>query len=673
MGEPDTPRRRRRLLRWLWVAAALAALGLPAAGLFIVPRLDRIDREFGIEGDAGAADGAGGAIRLLGVVPDESDDLLDPEGRPIGRMLGPQETYRGHWGDTWLRRTLVFELAETDEPLVLSEFVVTIPGTDEEPPREDIHRWDGFLGPSGRRMFVLDFFERAFEFRHPWFGSSRHEYEHLTVTVRYHYGVPDDPLAAFEGPFEVDRAETRRPGNATVTLTPLGERQGHGRGSARFHLLATGAVDLKMTVTAVDGDGRAHPAGSWQGSLGSGGADVRFGFMGLPLAEVREVLVAGRLRERTFRNIRVRYPDRPARTYAPYLDRMAEALALEGMAPKALARYQLKDVGEAIQALGVVRGNHLHRALRLLIKAHRNGQLKSLDAKGREALRADAASLLEAVNPKTRLQAIELGMAMGPWPEFVDPALAVLDEPHRGRRHDAAQLLERYRVQLNPGQLGRVAEKLREAPDIFMFSPLRRLLAEQKTPESTAALKELAADDRPWVWMAAIDALAERKALGPSEDWSDRMWWRVAIARGPDRVGDDPPTLAAARRHLTDLLASPFLLRMYDGGWQRVMKQVVADLPREEAVDAMIEFLRSAEDAGRVGYGVRWIARQINAWHGTDLGRIGADLSRKGYHQPGCSETSLLRDVLLWHETGVDPGAIPPDYRPEPEDLASSG
>ncbi len=99
------------------------------------------------------------------------------------------------------------------------------------------------------------------------------------------------------------------------------------------------------------------------------------------------------------------------------------------------------------------------------------------------------------------------------------------------------------------------------------------------------------------------------------------------------------------------------------------MEQVVAALPREEAEAAMIDFLRSAEHTGLADYGIRWVARQINAWHGTDLGGIGADLSRKGYDQPGCSDSSLLRDVLVWHETGVDPGVIPPDYRPAPEDL----
>ncbi len=565
MTGPETPRRGRWLLRSLWLLAALAALGLPLAGLFIVSGLDEGGQPFRVEGDGGAPAAASELVRLLGVVPDESDDLLDPEGRPVGRMLDPHDSHRGHWGDAWLRRTLVFELAETQELLIPTEFLVSIPGTEDRPNREGIDQWDVFLGPSGRRMFVLDFFEAATQHRRSWFGRSVFEYDRLTVTVRYCYGVPDEPLAAFEAPFEVDRAETRRAGETVVTLTSHSEQRWPGGASARFRLVVAGPVETMPLVMAVDTAGRAHPSGSWQGGWGGGGGDIRFDFPDLPLARIAKVVVGGRPRETTFRNIRVRYPDRPARTCAPYLDRMAEVLGLENLTPKELERYQFNDVEEAIQVLGIVRGNHLYSASRLIIRAGREGKLESLDPKQREALRADAASLLEAVNPKRRFQAVELGLAVGPWPEFVDPAIDLLDEPGRGQRHEAAMLLERYVVSPRPEQLGRIVEALRKAPDIFLFGPLRRCLAKQKTPEATAVLKELAADDRPWVWMVALDELQERKALGRPEEWSDERKWRVALLLGPARVGEDPGVLAAARRRLPELL-TPHLLRMYRHG-----------------------------------------------------------------------------------------------------------
>jgi hypothetical protein len=120
-----------------------------------------------------------------------------------------------------------------------------------------------------------------------------------------------------------------------------------------------------------------------------------------------------------------------------------------------------------------------------------------------------------------------LGLKAG-WPEFYPMALDLLAQQKkreasfnsRGIFFDPsfiASELEERRLDLPDDLPPRIQEVIGTTADNFVLRSLMKCLRDKKTSATTEALRSLAKDERPWLWIPALDEISKRQAL-PSEE-----------------------------------------------------------------------------------------------------------------------------------------------------------
>ncbi len=238
------------------VAAAL----LLAAPLLLLMRRSRPTGPAVAESDTPFAKG----IRLVGVRPDMSDDILDAEGKKIDELFA----YSRHLGSTWsanqLRRDFLFELP-ADEPVVLlPHFAASVTGTERKLGGSVGH---DRLVRDGKPLLVLtENIESSYHVtKLVWNKQVR--VERVDITLRFFHGPVGEARLTAEGPFTPETVIQTK-GRFPCTLT----FQQDPRRSPRYtflHLSSPLMIDSSTPVLVYDKAGRRHVAGRQGGSSGS--------------------------------------------------------------------------------------------------------------------------------------------------------------------------------------------------------------------------------------------------------------------------------------------------------------------------------------------------------------------------------------------------------------------
>jgi hypothetical protein len=580
------------------------------------------------------------AVQLVGVIPDGGDDLLDVNGKRIGTTFGS-----GAWDriSRSMVRTLVFDIPQDQDiewsasPEICVSQTGRSMGTSHSDSTADIQG-------KRRRVFEL-FIDRTYPQR-GWFRSHPVPIDRIDVTVRYHLPTRAEAACTFRGPFEVGQAVQCEEGH-NCTVTPQRHTANHGE--IQLHLSAT-KVPIPMEsaerIFAYDAQGMRYlrevredrgvsrtVSGNW--------TSIKLSFVvpDLPLERIATITLGEKPQEKTFRNILVRYPDRPIRDHPEYLDKMADALGLSELPPRSL-RHQIRSAQDALKVVDIVRGPHIEDVWRAIATE----DLAGLSKEQQEKLRRVAQVWTDHGNHN----GILLGLA-GNWPEFGDPAL---DRLERGARYhfEIARELQRYRG-LSAKQLARAADLLRELDEPHTRWALLRCLANnQGQPGGRDILLRLAESEETWLWWPAIGLL---EFPNPEERTGLRAGLRPRFfaRRGPDRAGD--PALAAKARELLATLPTAKLAIMAPPTLGEVVAGITRNLPPADAQTALLNLLQDLVDQWAEGRSYdAWRAidrtvRHLNHLSDLDLGGIGADLHKGTENLEDIDWLALAKQTLM--------------------------
>jgi len=620
------------------------------------------DRASGLGTGGVSVEGDSLDIRLIGVRPDCGDDILDADGRKIGETMG--YAWQGaNWDSTQMRRDLLFALPEADGPILFNTFhILKAPG--------QIHSvgsgWARTVADaSGRRLLVMQCNMRStYSRRSTIAGMQETPVEKVDLMLRYWCGPRGKAAFAFTGPF-VPGKKVIADGGLPYTLTPHLVQPRHG--AAQWHLSTKQPFPSDTLVLAYDTSGRRHLVSRGSGSTGSAGAECDLGVAGLPLERVAALAFGEEPRARTYRDITVRYPDRPARDRPEYLDKIAAALRMTGRPQTEVSRQFLKDPNSTLEVIELVRGSHVVQAWDHIRYCRPRIVFAELDAKTQERLRRTAERWANADDPKIRLAGVQMGLR-GKWPGFLARAFPLLDAEERQTRWSAAETIWSHQASLSPEQIGWVKERLLEKEDPATHEMLMRCLTANTTPASTAALLELARDDRPWVWWRAVKGIAYGKRLSVPVGWSRKLSIRRYLVAPLRQFGDREGINEEARRMLPGLLTAE-TLRIDRSLFGEILSRAAQLLDRATVTPALIDCLGDVSDYQSARWVIDRVVKQINLWHGVDIGGLGIDVSRQSPQITNVDWHTVIADAVTWHETGVDPGKIPADYEPKCGDL----
>ena len=292
-------------------------------------------------------------IRLVAVCPDSGDEFYDPNGRKLDLsvdLLGACDS--GPWKSEQQHRDFILHVPESDGQLFPMPFArVQAAGTDRI-----LDGGSVFFSPGeeASTLIVSATFDRTY--RRSWSGRflPQARVERVDLPLRYFHGPRGQALCTFTGPFLMGKmvpADEGRP----YQLTPETVESWQDS-RIRFLFVTKEAFNSNTPVLVYDKQGRRHFADSNSGSNGSSGANLIYEAQVVSWDRVAAVTIGEKPHEIIFRNVVVRYPDRPPRAYAAYLDAMAQRLELTGLSPEQLRQYRVKSPQEAIDVLDIVRG-----------------------------------------------------------------------------------------------------------------------------------------------------------------------------------------------------------------------------------------------------------------------------------------------------------------------------
>lgn len=592
-------------------------------------------------------------IRLVGVRPDCSDDLLDAQGRQIGEQF-----YDGDrdapWGSNRLRRDFILEVAGTNELAF--------------PPQYDLRTSDNVrlagydqaqvtVLPDGRQQVLLATAVPTSVRKYflMWLWPRQVAVSHVDVHLHYFLKESGQTLAVFNGPFMPQERRVLPEGYILQMLTNKVE---HRVISAQFQVISsTQYLKFPQPLIATDTNGLRRLAWVYRTYSGPHRWDGTAQVINVPLEALASIHIE-LPREKVFHHVRVRYPGRPARAYPEFYDRMAARLPAPPAAGQ-MNNYPFKNPLEAIQVVDLVRGAG---PVRRIVDAIRNSRprlyLESLDAPTRDQLRQAANAWAQAANPAVRLSGVTLGLE-GDWPEFISPALDLVE---RDERHDseAVYALQSAAGQLSENDIQRIQRLLMHP---FPRTPVDRLIRCLQSATHAAAdgaLRQLAQADQPWIWWHAVMALANRRSetAGP---FPTNLLPRLALIQGQNPVacrGRGVPVAEDAVRALIGQVPALLTteLRRRDAEvfyilYQRLLQHCDRAAARALMVDHLRHFRRPAEDA----YDDSWISikmvQQFNQWHGTDFGPYGRDPKKDLEIPPPVEELQrVIAEVLVWRD-----------------------
>ena len=588
-------------------------------------------------------------IKLVGVCPDVGDDLFDAQGNRLDQEKSPAVPLNAsrpeYWGPDSFACTLIFDIPQNLD-LVWARFpAIRVSGTNRTLGATLYEESTEACGQN--RRFLTFVVKRTYE-ENGWLGKSLLPIESINVTLKYYLPGREKAVCTFQGPFELEKNLDCQE-NLACRLTPRSATASERRG-VKFHLSGHDLPvvgDLSKLILVYDIEGKKHLARFQGGSAGDNGRrsalEADYLVDTLSWSRIAAITLGEIPREKTFSGIRVRYPGRLPRDYAPYLDKMAAALGLTALSGEQLAQYQFKNPEEALKVIDTVRGIHIRQAW----NAIQNDDFANLPEDAREKRRRTAQRWAE--------NGLECGIAMGlkgNCPEFVAPAFDSLAS-NSGNRFDIARAMQRY-TNFTPQDLEHLAVLLEQRRDprglCELLDCLRR---NRQRPGGQEALLRLARSNRTWLWWPVLKNLTEYGGLTIGQLTRDLQvkYWAQS---NPDLALD--PLLAEDARTLLIQLPTAKLAAMSTGTLYEVIQSISANLPREKAQQALLDLVQqivdSEEDYSYEDYAsnawqpVDCAVRHLNKWNNMNLGGIGADLSNETSSSERIDWPALAKETL---------------------------
>ena len=652
--------RRSRLSRWALVGTLIAVL----VSLVIVLAVPLGKSEH--EGLAVVSDGPL-KIRFAGVQFGLSDSLFDRRGRKIGEGLNHPYVGPSKENANW---RFIFELPEMDGTQSVARFLKVSPSGEE--------RW---LGGSQALVIEVDngvkeliaevrtsaFYEKNFSL---WSRKTR--LKEVDVILQYYYGTARGAACFFRGPFQAGKTVE----SAGFSLVMGDITNGPPPAHAAFLLSSNAWIETALPPLAYD-KARKRYMGSWgSGHSGPNGSEYDIRFDGIRPSEIELITINEAPYEVRVNGISVVEPRQAEEETRTRLDGIAKALGLSSITFEELGKYDFyKNSGRAVDSIRLLCGLPLRRALDAI--QHGEPRLKAgeLPPAALESLRQTALQWAKAPAPHC-LIGIEMGL-WGGWPEFYPMALDILAQPNplglqrdrEGRWFYAGtpggfsnDLFSRiiYPMQARYKELPdelvpRIQKATLVTSDPSVSGILLGCLLNRKSPATTDALRALAQDERPWIWVPALHQIWLRKALPPEEQLSSRDKLRLAAARAitEDQRSETPPNPEIAPLLLAML--TPDMMNLYGFDFSNLLRAIPIHCGRDAAKSAFVEFVQRLDPSTR-NYGpTHQIVRWINIEYEVNIGGIGTDPNATADPDPA-KTAKLIADLVEWSKTGVAPG-----------------
>jgi hypothetical protein len=650
----------------------LGLLGLLlAAGAAALPLMARTLREHAFVTNEGPLD-----IRLVAVCPDGGEEFYDPDGRrldPAPNLRGGDDY--GPWQSDQQHRDFLLHVGDFNGPWLPLPFTwIRAAGTDRVLGGSSVS-----FGPAPDASTLLVSATFGCTYRRSWLHllTLTSPVDQIDLNLRYYYGPRREALCTFTGPFHLGTvmpADEGRP--YQLTPEPMETWQ---EARVRFHFVTSQPFSSDVPILFYDQQGQRHYVHSGaSGHSGSNGADLTYETEAIPWDQVAVVTIGEKPHEITFHNVTVQYPHRPPRTYAAYLDVLAQRLGLTGLPPEQLRQYRFRDAEQAIEALDIVRGEgHIRNAFQALAYAQPPIKVSELDLAAQEKIHQTATRW--AGSDRTSGYGILLGL-LGHWPEFFDLALDRLERdlrPEHGllryESYERAQLngkremghaLARYWSGPNQSQARRLQHAILTLHDGLVLNSLFQCLWSGDPEVVLDPLWELAQDDRPWIWWRALEAWRSKMTFARKDygALSEKIQMRQMLIDGA------PGTEALQAQAAAQLaqMFTPELAQMSSQVWRTVCDRIARQFDRQTATRIYLDYLRRMQSAlteqqwaldeswkSDAQWMAPYVIRTLNVWYGVDLGHLGTEetaSSREALPRNFSGFQHLLAEVLQWRQ-----------------------
>ncbi len=610
-----------------------------------------------------AAGAAALHIRLVGIQPDGSEDVLDVNGKKVGQIVA----FRGggFWGPEEQHRTFVFEVPKTDQQFLPEQFFRVRTSPEKRPLSSS--QGSRLIEHQGKRLLVCWLItDRSFKQKRFLFTRTI-PIEKVDLTLRYYYGPPRECEFSFTGPF-TPGTTARADGGKPCTLA-LKHDDPSGAGAC-FHLSTKVARRQDSRMLVYDTAGRRHLGDSRGGRSGPRGEERDYGVHGVPLRRIARIVFGERPHEKTFTNVPLRFPGRPVLDCSESLDKMAKVL---GRSAKDINDHSVKTLDEAIKVADIARGNHMLSVYNQFASA----KFAELPPEQQKKLREVALAWAQAPHPRIRDLGVRLGMQWGGGSEFVDAALKLLDAEDDYVRRQAAASLGRGGGLLSAQDVRQVKQRVLAKDDPAISHHLVQCLRANRTPASTEALWELARadDDRPWLWWPALEPLRRRREIKDRPSLPKRLRLRLILTQG---VPESEQHLAGEAYGLLPGLLTPKLQRMNGSVLGSVYRLLRKHVDRPRATKAMVEFLRGVDVDGSTDWVINSVVKRLNLWYGVNLGKLGWDVRDSWSAARMEDRPAIVAEVLKWYQAGKlePPGRTVPaegTFDPTTERVVNTG
>ncbi len=600
-------------------------------------------------------------ICLVGVRPDYSDDLYNARARFL-RKDPPVNIVRTHWNADRIQREFIFEIPISD-----SSFKVV------HPVRIYLNGHQGYsvkprvtvIKSAQSTRIVADASLPRLSMR------SKSTYARLRggepvktvdIEVRYYAGPRPPAEICFSGPFAVRQTQTDDL-NLGYTL------------KARAHSTNSESLALTLEVSTAHALQPQTPLivyladGSWKiapciGMNTTAQESVRsYLIRDVTLGQLTKISLNERPWKETFRQVAVRLPKHTKRTYAPFLDDLAQRLDTDVYTRSEAFKFQYQDELEdsrlALRILDVARGRALFPVSRAI---RRDFSVHELAPSEQERIR----SLLKGwLGTELEAHACALGL-WGNWPEFVQPSLDMLQWTQFLRLSEQAMgTAFQYREDPADKEILQVGEFLsgRETK----HNPTRQALirfvqSHQSRPAGLDAWMQMAECDKAWVWTHVIRSDPAFAVLARQPGLSETVRLRAAALGVPTGVEESSEFAQRAYARISTWI-TPELLQKDVEQFRRVFAALVRHGRPQRDTPELVSYLKQQlkywnNYRGKVIYqtqraplrnhvGIEKAIKLINQWHDIDLGALGTDLTQES-DPKGHDWMKLVRITLEW-------------------------
>jgi beta-lactamase regulating signal transducer with metallopeptidase domain len=617
-------------------------------------------------------------IKLVGVCPDGSNQLYDASGRKLGGLKNLILPLKLSWKPEKQCRDFIFEIPRVEEQLLFTTFPkISTSYTNR-------HIGGGFyplFDQTGDpyKLFYSIVFDRKYR-RRFFFFNPKFPIDYIDFTLRYFYGPRKEAICTFTSPFTLNKTVIAD-GNKPYDIT-FREAYNSLRTGIEMRFVTSEPFDGQTTVIMYDTQGIRYFLNLKSGHGGSRGADHTYSDVPLSLKEIAAVTFGEKPYEITFKNVKVSYPNEPARTHPEYLDIMAQRLNLFDRTPDQLRQYRFKNPQEAIDIIDIIRGTwHIRQAVESIRFGNRRIsriQISQLDKKTRDKIHKAATEW--AGSGPVMQYGIQLGL-MVRWPEFFDMAIERLGKgfpshlsPNMERywlqdNHEITNVMINYRFdELTPSQIQKLKELILKTNDGCTLHDALFYLDQTKSQEATNALWELVQDNRAWIWWPALKSWYPRVANNRRvyDEVPENIKIRLLLIL--ENISDE--NLKDEARDLLKKIFTPEFAQMYRTYWHEACRKITHKFDRKAATEIFISFLQQAKSEATSR---QWITNNsilqpavyliqfLNVWYGVNLGNLGINEPGEVISQGPrtfIEFQNLIAQAIRWYDGNRDASPV---------------